>query len=242
MVERQRTNPNMEPQVTDRPYVLLSCAMSVDGYIDDNGPERLLLSNDEDFDRVDGERAECDAILVGANTIRRDNPTLRVRSDVRRATRVARGLPEHPTRVTLTSNGDLDPKARFFSTGVGDRVVYAATPAVAHTRATLAPADGTVVVDAGDPLDLSRSLADLARRGVRRLMVEGGGATHTAFLAAGLVDEVHLAVAPFFVGDPTAPRFTTGGVFPYGPTRPMRLAETRPIGDVVLLRYVLDPD
>ncbi|MFD0851687.1 dihydrofolate reductase family protein, partial [Actinomadura adrarensis] len=49
--------------MTDRPYVLLSCAMSVDGYIDDASPERLRLSSPADFDRVDGVRASCDAIL-----------------------------------------------------------------------------------------------------------------------------------------------------------------------------------
>jgi len=63
-----------------RPYVLLSCAMSIDGHIDDNGPERLLLSNAEDFDRVDEVRASCDAIMVGAGTVRRDNPRLLIRS------------------------------------------------------------------------------------------------------------------------------------------------------------------
>ena len=50
--------------MTDRPYVLLACAASIDGYIDDTTDERLLLSNDEDFDRVDEVRASCDAVLV----------------------------------------------------------------------------------------------------------------------------------------------------------------------------------
>jgi hypothetical protein len=56
--------------VTDLPYVLLSCAVSVDGYIDDGSDARLLLSNDEDFDRVDEVRSGVDAVLVGAGTIR----------------------------------------------------------------------------------------------------------------------------------------------------------------------------
>jgi len=58
----------------ERPYVLLSCAVSIDGYIDDTGPERLLLSNSEDLDRVDEVRAEVDAILIGATTVRRASP------------------------------------------------------------------------------------------------------------------------------------------------------------------------
>lgn len=82
--------------MTARPYVLLSCAMSVDGYIDDTTPQRLLLSNQADFDRVDQVRAESDAILIGATTLRRDNPRLIVNSAERRRAREERGLP--PTR------------------------------------------------------------------------------------------------------------------------------------------------
>ncbi|MFJ6956379.1 dihydrofolate reductase family protein, partial [Micromonospora aurantiaca (nom. illeg.)] len=70
--------------MTTRPYVLLSCAMSIDGYIDDATTERLLLSNDDDLDRVDATRAGCDAIMVGAATVRRDDPRLLVRSERRR--------------------------------------------------------------------------------------------------------------------------------------------------------------
>ena len=66
--------------MADRPYTLLSCGMSLDGYLDSATDERLLLSNDADFDRVDEVRAGCDAILVGAATVRNDNPRLLVRA------------------------------------------------------------------------------------------------------------------------------------------------------------------
>ena len=59
-----------------RPYVVLSVAMSIDGHIDDRSPERLLLSSPEDFDRVDQLRADSDAVLVGAGTLRSDDPRL----------------------------------------------------------------------------------------------------------------------------------------------------------------------
>ena len=76
--------------MADRPYTLLSCGMSIDGYLDGPGAGPLRLSNAADFDRVDAERARCDAILVGAATVRSDNPRLLVRSRARRADRVAR--------------------------------------------------------------------------------------------------------------------------------------------------------
>jgi 5-amino-6-(5-phosphoribosylamino)uracil reductase len=218
-------------------YVLLSCAMSIDGHIDDARDAQLLLSNDADFDRVDAVRAECDAILVGAHTIRQDNPRLLVRSPDRRAARVARGLPPSPMKVTLTTHGDLDPTASFFTTGAVDKIVYCASPAAAKVRERL---DGVaIVVDAGDPVDLTHLLADLADRGVGRLMVEGGTSTHTRFLTAGLADELHLVVAPFFVGDSRAPRFVGDGAFPWHPGRRARLAAVQQIEDVVLLRYAL---
>jgi 5-amino-6-(5-phosphoribosylamino)uracil reductase len=214
--------------------------MSVDGYIDDAGPRRLRLSNTADFDRVDSVRASCDAIMVGAGTIRSDDPRLLVRSPARRAGRVARGVPAEPAKVTLTSGGDLDPDARFFTTGEAPKLVYCASPAVRELTGRL---EGRAeVVDAGDPPMLAIALADLKQRGVRRLMVEGGTGVHTEFLTSGLADELHLVVAPFFVGDPYAPRFVRPGVFPQSAKRPMRLAETTRIGDVVLLRYLIGHD
>jgi 5-amino-6-(5-phosphoribosylamino)uracil reductase len=211
--------------------------MSIDGYVDDAEAERLLLSNDADFDRVDAVRAGCDAILVGATTVRQDNPRLLVRSPERRADRVAQGLHPTPLKVTVTSSCDLDPGARFFAAGDVDKLVYCATPSLGRAAARLGAV--ATVVDGGDPVDLWRVSADLHRRGVRRLMVEGGGSMHTQFLTEGLVDELQLVVAPFFVGDSRAPRFVSDGAFPWGPKRRAVLAEVRQIDDVVLLRYQL---
>src|SRR2546423_12333343 len=114
--------------MTDRPYTLLSCAVSVDGYLDDANPERLLLSNEADFDRVDAVRAGVDAILVGAATIRADDPRLLVRDPARRAARIARGKAPDPVKVTLTASGRLDPSARFFRLGDGPKLVYSPNP------------------------------------------------------------------------------------------------------------------
>jgi 5-amino-6-(5-phosphoribosylamino)uracil reductase len=217
--------------------------MSADGYIDDATDRRLLLSNDADFDRVDGERAASDALLVGASTIRRDNPRLLVRSEDRRADRVRRGLPPTPAKVTITRSGDLDPGAKFFTAGDADvpRLVYTAASAQAATAARLKEAPGTEVIAAGDPPDLAAVLADLAGHGIRRLLAEGGTSIHTQLLAEGLADELQLAVAPFFVGGHGAPRFVGDAMFPFDAAHRMALAEVRQVGDVALLRYVMPP-
>ena len=216
-----------------RPYVLLSCATSADGYLDDASPERLILSGPTDLDRVDEVRAGCDAILVGAQTVRKDNPRLLVRDPRRSARRAARGLPAHPARVTLTATGDLDRRARFFAPGAL-RLVYCATPALTRARARLG--DSAVLIDAGDPVSLDFMVKDLAERGVARLLVEGGARTLGEFLAASLADQLDLAVAPFFVADPDAPRLN----LPHpGTGSPMTLAEAGRVGEVALLRYLL---
>lgn len=221
--------------MSSRPYVLLSVAMSIDGYIDDTNSARLMLSNEEDLDRVDEVRASVDAILVGANTIRRDNPRLVIRSAEHQARRLRAGLPPQPLKVTLTGHGDLDATARFFSAGESQKIVYTRTVVAPALREALG--NVATVVAAGEPVDLAVVLNDLGEREVERLMVEGGGTIHTQFLAAGLVDEIHLVIAPFFVGDRNAPRFVHPARFPQDSQHPMTLVETRQIGSAVLLRY-----
>jgi 5-amino-6-(5-phosphoribosylamino)uracil reductase len=220
----------------DRPYTLLSCSVSIDGYIG-NAASRLLLSNEADFDRVDAVRASCDAILVGAATVRIDNPRLLVRSQARRDARAARGLAASPMKVTVTRRAELDARADFFTVGDAERVVYCASPRVADARKSLGPV--ATVVDAGETVEMRTLASDLAARGVERLMVEGGATVHTQFLTEDLVDELQLAVAPVFVGSSDAPRFVRDGHFPWNPGRRAKLVDVRQIGDVVLLRYAL---
>jgi riboflavin-specific deaminase-like protein len=225
--------------MADRPYTLLSCGISIDGYLDTTTNERLLLSNAADFDRVDDVRASCDAILVGAATVRKDDPRLLVRAPARQDARVARGLPSSPIKVTVTSRAWLTQQANFFATGDCQKLVYCASGTVAEARDRLEPV--ATVVDGGQPVDMQWLSEDLYARGVRRLMVEGGGKVHTQFLTAELADELHLVIAPFFVGDSRAPRFVGDGRFPWNPDVHATLAEVRQMADVVLLRYALSP-
>lgn len=225
--------------MADRPYTVLSCGMSIDGYLDSATVKRLPLSNDADFDRVDALRASCDAILVGAATVRNDDPRLLVRSPDRRARRIARGLSASPAKVTVTRCGRLDARAKFFTAGEADKLVYCGAGANDGARRRLASV--ATVVNCDERLDMRAVTSDLADRGVSRLMVEGGGSIHTQFLTGDLADELQLVVAPLFVGDSRAARFVGDGRFPWHPGHRATLAEVRQIGDVVLLRYALSP-
>src|SRR4030095_13776021 len=90
------------------------------------------------------------ATLVGAGTVRCDNPRLLVRSPARREERVARGLAPTPAKVTVTGSAELDPDANFFTTGAAEKIVYCASAAVDDARTRLGRV--ATVVDAGQPV------------------------------------------------------------------------------------------
>ena len=211
--------------------------MSIDGYIDSASGERLLLSAADDLDRVDAVRASCDAILVGAATIRKDNPRLKVRSAARRRERTARGGRPSPMKVTVTREAMLDATAHFFAPDGTEKLVYCPSATAARARDRLSSV--ATVVDGGPCVDMAWISEDLFGRGVRRLMVEGGSAVHTEFLTADIADELQLVVAPLFVGDSRAARFVHDGRFPCDTDRRATLVEVRQLHDAALLRYAM---
>ena len=220
-----------------RPYVLLSVAQSIDGYIDDTGPERLILSSPEDLDRVDEVRAGCDAIMIGATTLRRDDPQLSVKSAARRAARVTRGLPEQLLRVIVTRSGELSPDLRIWRSD-GSKIVYCPDKAAAALRDLLGAL--AAIVPLGVQVDFAAMLDDLGARGTGRLMVEGGEQVHTQFLQADLADEVQVTIGGFFVADLKAPRFVSPRVsLPQSPARRMRLADVSRAGETAVLRFLV---
>ncbi len=210
-------------------HVLLSAAISADGYLDDASATRLVLSDAADLDQVDELRARSDAIMVGAQTIRTDNPRLLVKSEARRRERLARGLPANPLKVTITGSGDLDPGRQFFA----DKppLVYTAAGRADKLRARLGAVATIVPVPGTDHLFPGWVVADLAGRGVGRLMVEGGAQTLEEFLAVGLADEFRLAIAPVSVADPSAPRLRL-------PPGQLHLADVRQVGRMTVQTYL----
>ncbi|WP_239003874.1 RibD family protein [Nocardia panacis] len=214
----------------------------MDGYIDDTVPERLYLSNEDDFDRVEVVRTECDAILIGAETLRRDNPRLIIKSEERLAARAAAGKPAHLQKIVVTGSGNLDRDAKFWHHGVREcrPIAYTTDTGAAKLRDRLG--DLATVVSLGARVEFGALLDDLGNRGIDRLMIEGGTSIHTAILAAGLADELHLAIAPLLVGQTEAPRFVNPAHFPGGSRRRMHLIDVTQLGDVAVLRYLPKSD
>ena len=210
--------------------IFVSTAVSADGYLDDRSSERLILSTPEDWAEVHRLRARCDAILVGAETIRRDDPTLSVHDEALRRERVARGLPSDPVKVTLTSSCCLSPDARFFTQGTQEKIVFTSCtePGPLSRVATIIPAE---------KITAARIVTELERRGIRSLLVEGGAMTLKMFFEEKLVDTFRLAVNPdIHVNDPLAPHLEIDPAYRNSPH------SVESLGGMEVTTYRIKPD
>ena len=169
--------------------VTLSAAVTADGFLDDNSPRRLIISTPEDWAEVYRLRAAHDAILVGAETLRRDDPSLLVRDEEVRARRREQGLPPDIAKATLTGTGELSPGLRFFTEGEAERYVF--SPHEIDSLQNIA-----TIISTEGPITAKLIVTQLEKRGVERLMVEGGAAVLRMFLGEGMADTLRLAVNP----------------------------------------------
>ena len=221
------------------PYTILSSAVSLDGFLNDTSDDRLLLSNEDDFKQVDALRSDCDGILIGAHTLRTDNPSLVIRTPAYVQQRVQAKKPQYPARITLTSSGNLPPSHSFFAHNGSKILVYCSNLSASNLVGALNETPAEVIPMNGSQINLKALLLDLKKRGIHKLLIEGGQHIATRFLTAGLVHELRVAIAPFFVGEPGAPRLVGGGSFPFDKHNRMHLQQTELVGDMAVLTYKL---
>ncbi len=167
-----------------RPYVHAKWAMTLDGKLATHQGDSRWISGDESRRKVHALRGLMDAIIVGAGTVRADDPLLTVRPPG----------PRIPTRLVLTRQGDLPPTCRLWQT-LDQAPVWLAGPHLAE-RIRHFP-QGVEILSAESIADL---LAELACRGFTNVLVEGGAQVLGAFFDARLIDEVHVFVAPKLIG------------------------------------------
>ena len=171
------------------PITVGHLGQSLDGFIATCSGDSRYVNGRGNLLHLHRMRALCDAIVVGAGTVAADDPQL--------TTRLVPG--PNPVRVVLDPDRRLGSDYRVFNDGA------AATVLACRARLADRPqgrAEVLGVPDAGDgSFDLAALLAALHARGWRRVFVEGGGRTVSAFLAAGLLDRLQLAVAPILIGE-----------------------------------------
>jgi 2,5-diamino-6-(ribosylamino)-4(3H)-pyrimidinone 5'-phosphate reductase len=196
-------------------HVHVNAATSVDGKLSTRRREQVRISGDEDFARVDRLRAEADAVLVGVGTVLADDPSL-VRHDEAHRERERPEADGPPARVVVDSRGRTPPDAAVRD---GEPTTYLLTSdALGEDRERALAAAGATVVrvgsaDGSERVDLAAGLAALEERGIRQLMVEGGGEVIFSLFDAGLVDRLTVYVGSLVVGGRDAPTLADGEGF-----------------------------
>jgi diaminohydroxyphosphoribosylaminopyrimidine deaminase/5-amino-6-(5-phosphoribosylamino)uracil reductase len=184
---------------TEKPFVTLKAAISLDGKMATRAGEARWISSPASRDYTHLVRSENDAILVGINTILADDPLLSVRPPNGRGKKIL--------RVILDPVLQTPPRAKILLTPEGGPVLLFANEGAPRSRKEALARRGAEVVvlpGRGSKLDLHRLLADLGRREVTGLLVEGGGLIAAGFLDAKLVDKVLLILAPLLIGGASA--------------------------------------
>jgi 2,5-diamino-6-(ribosylamino)-4(3H)-pyrimidinone 5'-phosphate reductase len=223
----------------DRPFVSINMAMTVDGKITSARREYPRITSPFDRDRMDRLRADSDAILVGAGTMRADNPKLHVRSEAMREYRLSLGKPAGLMRVLVTASAELDPQSRFFDDADGgDRIIATTETAPARRLAELG--ERAEIWKLGDErVDLAALLDRVAQRGAARVIGEGGGELNWHLIRDGLVDEIYVTIAPTLLGGRDAPTLLEGEGLTMKAQQRLRLVDLHREGDELYCRYAV---
>lgn len=220
----------------DRPYVLANVAMSADGKIATADGAFASFTSRLDRDRVDQLRAGVDAVLIGAGTLRAEDPPLQIRDPARRRARREAGCDELLSLAILSASCQLPVQARVFAEPALERYLLTTEDAPRPLLPGLAER-ATVLRHGRGRVDLRTALADLRSRGIKRLLVEGGGEVNATFLAEDLLDELYLTLCPVIVGGTAAPTPVGGEGFARDTLRRARLDSVERRGGELFLRY-----
>ncbi|HEC88908.1 MAG TPA: 2,5-diamino-6-(ribosylamino)-4(3H)-pyrimidinone 5'-phosphate reductase [Thermoplasmata archaeon] len=206
-----------------KPYVIINCASSIDGKIALPGKKPLKISNEEDMARVHKLRNECDAVLVGIETVLADNPKLTVKEKYVEKVR-------QPLRIVLDSSFRTPEDAEVMKP-------YAKTLIVTVTKEEK---KGNIeIIKCGNgKVDIKKLMEILYERGIKKLMVEGGATIIWEFLKNEIVDEMNIFFSPIIIGG-DAPSIADGeGAKKEDEIINMKLEKIEKIGNGYLIKLI----
>jgi 2,5-diamino-6-(ribosylamino)-4(3H)-pyrimidinone 5'-phosphate reductase len=212
-----------------RPRVIVNCAMSADGKIALPTGKQLRISSKEDIARVFKLRNECDAVLVGVGTILSDDPKLTVKETYVKN-------PRQPLRVVLDSKGRTPPGSLVLNKTANTLLIMAK----GHEQSF----EGTHIevvgctVDKQGLLEIPCILELLSQRGIRTLLVEGGGTVIWSFLKSGMVDDLYVYIGPCIIGGKNTPTMASGeGIMREDEVITLKILKIQRMGAGVLIHY-----
>jgi len=214
-------------QQTDRPYVALKLATSIDGRIADAGGSSQWISGPEARDHVHWLRAGFDAIAVGGTTALMDNPQLTARGGLQPR--------KPPVRIVFDRRAMLNLGVSLVQTAREVPTWVVASPEAPIANVSVLEGNGVRVFR---PETLAQGLAQLRLAGIQSLLCEGGGALGTKLLADGLVDRLYWVQAPVWLGEGAVPAFPGIPAYALADAPRWVVVERRPLGSDTLL--VLD--
>jgi riboflavin-specific deaminase-like protein len=218
-------------------FVCLNLAMSIDGKITSAAREPPRFTSGQDREHMDELRATADAVLMGARTLREDDPHFIVRSrEVMARRKHSTGRLEQPWSIVLSRRAAVPLQRRFFSDPTPRRIVVA-TQAAPQEALDKLQGRCDIWRLGTQRVVIRELLARLAEAGVKRLLVEGGGEVAWQFLNAQAVDELYLTLAPCLLGGRTAPTPVGGPGWSMQQRCNLQLREARVVGDEIFCRY-----
>ena len=176
--------------VKSRPYVILSAAITLDGKLGVKN-KRTKLSSKNDKIRVHKLRSRVDAIIIGNNTVRLDNPLLTVRH--------AQG--KNPVRIILDSSGTIKSNSKIIQTCNNVPTIIAVSELISEKNLQrLRKFSLEIIVCGKNSVDISKLLGTLLKKGIKKILLEGGGAVNWSFIKRNLIDEAIITLTPYILG------------------------------------------
>jgi len=214
-----------------RPYVIINCAMSVDGKIALKTRKQTRISCDEDLRRVHELRESVDAILVGVGTVLSDDPGLKVKEKF-----LKRPPKRQPIRVVLDARLRIPERAEVLD-GTSETIIFVSK----ETKSKRKIKNARIIEVSEEKegiLSLKEVLEKLYSIGIKKLLVEGGGTVIWEFIRQGLFDDLFVYVGSVVIGGKDAPTMADGeGASSYDEIIRLELVDVQRLGDGVLLHY-----
>jgi len=211
------------------PKIILSAAISIDGKIaTKNGDSKL--SSKKDLIRLHKIRSQVDAILVGKNTVVKDDPLLTVR--------YSKG--KNPIRIILDSCGTISEKSQILKTSDKIKTIIVISKKITKKNFNkLKKFPVEILISGEKKIDIHYLVKNLRKRKIRTILLEGGGITNWEFLKNNLIDEFFITLTPHFIGGNKSVSLIQGSGFERVLQSPkLRLIRVNRLGDDLVLHYL----